>query len=163
MIVYVIRHAWAEKPDSSRWPDDSQRPLTEEGRRRFRRFARRLVKRGLNIRLIGTSPYLRCVETAEILMSATRETVCVEAVPALSPQGSFDELMDWLQKHASDPKQNIALVGHAPDVGELISRLVGGGKFDCAKGSVAAIEFKEQPKPGEGELLFLVTAGLLKC
>lgn len=163
MLVYVIRHAWAEDPDSTRWPDDSLRPLTEEGRARFRRFARRLMRRGMEMTLVGTSPYTRCAETAEILVTVSKEPITVEVVPALAPKGSFEELLDWLHRRSETVVGNIALVGHAPDVEEIISRLIGGGRINCSKGAVATIEFSGKPVVGEGRLMSLVSAGLLKC
>ena len=42
MDVYLIRHAIAELRDATRWPDDSLRPLSDEGSERFRRAARGL-------------------------------------------------------------------------------------------------------------------------
>lgn len=163
MVVYVIRHAWAEEPDSARWPDDSLRPLTQEGRARFRRFARRLMRRGMEISLVGTSPYTRCAETAEILVSVSKEPMAVEVVPALAPKGSFEELLQWLGHRSEAVDGNIALVGHAPDVEEIISRLIGGGRINCSKGAVATIEFPDKPAAGEGRLTSLVSASLLKC
>jgi phosphohistidine phosphatase SixA len=42
MILYIIRHAIAEPADPRAQQDDSQRPLTEKGRRRMRKIARGL-------------------------------------------------------------------------------------------------------------------------
>ena len=40
MDLYLVRHAIAFNPDPTQWPDDSQRPLTPEGQKRFKRAAR---------------------------------------------------------------------------------------------------------------------------
>ncbi|HEY7678606.1 MAG TPA: hypothetical protein VIG69_16145 [Candidatus Methylomirabilis sp.] len=40
MDLYLVRHAFAGKRDPARWPDDTQRPITPEGARRFRQAAR---------------------------------------------------------------------------------------------------------------------------
>jgi len=56
MDLYIIRHAWAADRDDKRWPDDGQRPLTEEGKTRFAKVAASLVKRGMKLQVVGTSP-----------------------------------------------------------------------------------------------------------
>ena len=65
MKLYIVRHAWAEEQDDDRWPDDRQRPLTAEGRKRFSRVAKALDHRGIAPQLIVTSPLMRCRQTAE--------------------------------------------------------------------------------------------------
>ena len=35
MKLLIVRHGKAYDPNPMRWPDDSQRPLTDEGRARF--------------------------------------------------------------------------------------------------------------------------------
>ena len=73
MDLFIIRHAWAAERDDAAYPDDSLRPLTDEGRNRFARMVEALVPRGLTPQLIVTSPMLRCVQTAEILAAALGE------------------------------------------------------------------------------------------
>ena len=75
MILYVIRHAWAGHYGDPAWPDDSQRPLTDEGRQRFARVVAELVKRGFAPQRIATSPLVRC-----------RQTALVERLPVPSHQ-----------------------------------------------------------------------------
>lgn len=163
MMIYIFRHAWAEEPDQVRWPDDSQRPLTPEGRKRFRRFARRLLRRDIHLGMIGSSPYLRCLETAEILIAESRDSVVVEAVPALAPQGHPEEVLSWIKDRIHQFQGNVTLVGHSPDVEQLVSLLIGGGQIKFNKGALAAIEFNELPQFGSGRLVYLVPAPLLKC
>ena len=47
MNLFIIRHAWAAERDDAAFPDDSLRPLTDEGRKRFARMVEALVPRGL--------------------------------------------------------------------------------------------------------------------
>ena len=72
MDLFIIRHAWAAERDDAAYPDDSLRPLTDEGRNRFARMVEALVPRGLTPQLIVTSPMLRCLQTAEILATGPR-------------------------------------------------------------------------------------------
>jgi len=160
MNIYIFRHAWAEEPSEVCWPDDSLRPLTKEGRTRFRRLARRLARRGVNPRLVVTSPYLRCVETAEILVATSQEPMMMETVPFLAPGGDIQALIEWTQSRADHLRGDLAWVGHAPDVSEILAALVGGGRFRFAKGGVAAVRFESQIVPGEGELMFLLAPSM---
>lgn len=160
MNVYIIRHAWAEQANEARWPDDSLRPLTEEGRRRFRRAARRLGRLGINPRLVVTSPYLRCIETAEILVATSQEPMLMETIPFLAPGGDVRALIEWAQSRMAEVAGDMAWVGHAPDVSEILATLIGGGQFRFAKGGVATVRFKNHIVPGEGELIFFASPSM---
>src|SRR5512140_405744 len=68
MMLYIVRHAIAEERDpNSSEEQDSQRPLTEAGRKKFRQIAGALASLGTQIDLILSSPYLRAADTAKIL------------------------------------------------------------------------------------------------
>ncbi len=45
MDLYIVRHAWAGHFGDPQWPDDAQRPLTEEGKQRFARLVEKLAAR----------------------------------------------------------------------------------------------------------------------
>ena len=47
MNLFIIRHAWAGHAGDPAYPDDSQRPLTDEGRNRFRRMVEALSPQGV--------------------------------------------------------------------------------------------------------------------
>ncbi|HEX3869354.1 MAG TPA: phosphohistidine phosphatase SixA [Pirellulales bacterium] len=158
MILYIVRHAWAGEHDPQQWPDDRQRPLTERGIRRFRRAAKRLAKRGLSPEQVATSPLVRCVQTAEILCNRLGHDAPI-VVEALSPGARLESVLAATDHLDAD---EIAWVGHAPDVGQMVARLIdGSGSIEMSKGAVAAIEFDGRPRAGAGSLQWLVTAGLL--
>lgn len=161
MNVYIVRHAWAEEPNEARWPDDSLRPLTKEGRAKFRRVARRLGRFGVAPRVVVSSPFLRCVETAEILVSSWQEPMVLETVPFLAPQGDIHQLIEWTRMRMGQLSGDIAWVGHAPDVSKILATLIGGGTFHFAKAGIAAVQFKGPIAAGEGTLLFLIPPSLL--
>lgn len=159
MILYIVRHAWAGSPDDPRYPDDALRPLTDKGRKRFRRVARRLAKRGMAPARVATSPLVRCRETAEILVKCTGKPP-LTVLEQLAPGARLDELLPWTREHGAG---DVAWVGHAPDVGRLAAALIGadGECIDLAKGAVAAIEFDDEIAAGRGTLRWLATAELL--
>jgi len=55
MRLYLVRHAWAEEADSKRWPNDGERPLTDDGKKRFRKTVEALVERGFAPRVVAGS------------------------------------------------------------------------------------------------------------
>ncbi len=164
MILYVIRHAWAGHYGDPDWPDDDQRPLTDEGRERFARVVRELAKRGFAPEVIATSPLVRCRQTAEIVAEELPNRPDVVSRDELVPDSDLGGLLRWTNRKARECEQ-LAWVGHAPDVGRLTAALIGDcrGWIRFAKGAVAAVRFPGQARPGEGELRWLVTAKVLGC
>ena len=69
MLLYIVRHAPAGQHGDPRYPNDSLRPLTRKGERRFERLVKRLVEHGLAPTLVVTSPLVRCRQTAEVLVA----------------------------------------------------------------------------------------------
>lgn len=164
MDLYIIRHAWAGHYGDPEWPDDSQRPLTDEGRERFAAMIAKLAQRGFTPELIATSPMARCRQTAEIIADECPGDPEIVELDELLPGGDLEALMDWTRRRAKSQKQ-IAWCGHAPDVGRLLAGVI--SETHCwirfAKGAVARVRFPGPPHPGEGELRWMVTAKLLGC
>jgi phosphohistidine phosphatase len=158
MLLYIVRHAWAEERDERRYPDDCLRPLTDEGRKRFRKLVRALADRGFMPAEIATSPLVRCRQTAEVIAEVVPSRVTV--VEELSPGSDLHALVEWTRQRTGG---DVAWVGHAPDVSHLTASLIGDvlTAIRFAKGSVAAIEFDRPPAAGQGELQWLATAKLL--
>jgi phosphohistidine phosphatase len=162
MTIYVVRHAWAEDRDEAVYPNDDLRPLARKGRKRFRRMARRLAKRGFDVAHVATSPLVRCRQTADILAEYAPSEPLIIEVDALRPGSQLEPLLEWTRKQEG---QDVAWVGHAPDVDQLAAALIGEPhatiQFD--KGAVAAIDFDGPPAAGHGSLRWLAVAELLKC
>ena len=159
MHLFIVRHAWAGEHGDPRYPDDRQRPLTAEGRKRFTGVAKKLVRRGLKPQVIATSPLVRCVQTAEILAEQLWEVEPVE-VEALAPGSDLAALIQWTTQQEAE---SVAWVGHAPDVCYLAAALVGDGSaaIRFPKGGACEIQFDGEMAPGRGELQWLATAKLL--
>jgi len=164
MLLYIIRHAWAGPYGDPAWPDDFERPLTADGSLRFAQVVRTLAERDFGPQRVATSPLVRCRQTAEIVARQTPLQPDVVELDALMPGSDLAEALAWTAKEAEKLEQ-IAWVGHAPDVGDLTGALLGDGTAPIrfAKGAIAAIRFDGTPKAGEGELRWLVTAKLLGC
>jgi len=154
--LYIVRHADAGQSGDPRYPDDALRPVSKQGRKRFRRLARRLVKRGFAPALIATSPLARCRQTADVLAELVPGNPQPVELHELEPGAQLEPLLTWTAAQAS---HEIAWVGHAPDVNSLASQLIGAKDeaIRFAKGAIAAIEFAGPVAAGAGELIWLVT------
>jgi phosphohistidine phosphatase len=163
MDLYIVRHAWAGDRGDPQWPDDDLRPLTVEGRERFARVAAKLVGRGMGPEIIATSPLVRCLQTAQLLAAGVGKAEVV-ALDELRPGSDLEGLLRWTTRQTGEHQQ-IAWVGHAPDVDRLTAALIGDGEglIHFAKGGIAAIRFDGLPALGGGELRWLVTAKVLGC
>ncbi len=164
MDLFVFRHAWAEERDAGRWPDDGLRPLTAAGRERFARMVDRLGDRGVVPSIVATSPLVRCRQTADLLADGMSHTLKVVELDALAPGSNRQALLKWTVAASTDHDQ-IAWVGHSPDVDLLVAVLIGDGNgwIRFAKGAVAGLRFEDAVCPGGGELRWMVTAKLLGC
>jgi phosphohistidine phosphatase len=164
MILYIVRHAWATHPDDPGYPDDSQRPLTKEGRKRFANVVEKLAQRGFHPQVILTSPLLRCLQTAELIAAGLPGKREIVQRAELEPGSHLEELLQWMN-HELVKYEEIAWVGHNPDVSQMTAALVGAGPdaLDFSKGAVAAIRFEDPPANGTGVLHWLVTAKILGC
>jgi len=127
MILYIIRHAIAAPAGGEAGEqDDSQRALTDKGRKKMRRIAQALKELKAPIDLILTSPYLRATQTARILrktLGLGKDKVVL--AEDLMPAGEAEHLVNEIKDHFA-AAGNIALVGHEPSLSRLISVLVSG-------------------------------------
>ncbi len=121
--LYVMRHGPAEDHADSGM--DSDRALTTSGRERVRNVAKFLLELDESPVLIITSPLVRAVQTAEIVAVATRlndREGSVQVRRELSPgSGGGGALVAGLATRAA---KRVMLVGHEPDLAELVSTLV---------------------------------------
>ena len=158
--LYLIRHAIAA-PRGDEWPDDSKRPLTENGMSRMRKTARGLARLGISLDVVLTSPLVRTRQTAEIVAGAMNPRPSIVNAESLAPTGTYAAVMGDLEKHVR--KARIALVGHEPSIGELAARLIGSRHaFVFKKGAVCRIDVDQLPPNGPGELRWFVPPGFLR-
>ncbi len=158
--LYLVRHAIAaERGDA--WPDDAKRPLTSKGSSRMREVARGLRDLHVGIDVILTSPLVRARQTAEILANGLRPAPAVSVVPALAPGVTPAQAIAALP--AFRKMRRIALVGHEPGLGELAAWLIGAqSPLPFKKGGVCRIDIGATPAPGQGQLIWMATPGMLR-
>ena len=159
-VLYLIRHGLAE-PRGEAWPDDTKRPLTEDGISRLRRSARALARLGVSIDVVLTSPFVRTRQTADIVAAGFSPRPSVVNLDALVPGGVPAALGAELEKHARRP--NIAVVGHEPGIGELAAWLIGTRHpLEFKKGGVCRIDLDSLPPRGAGTLRWFLSPKILK-
>lgn len=163
MQLLVIRHAIAEDRDAfaSSGRDDSERPLTAAGRDKMRQAVAGLRHVVPKIELLASSPYVRAIQTAEVVAEAYG--MDIKKVDALVPEAPLQRFLVWLERKAS--AEVIAVVGHEPHLGELVTWLMTGlpeGRVEMKKGGAGLLEFSGQPGAGVGLLKWLMTPSQLR-
>lgn len=157
--LFIIRHAKAEDRNVETWPDDTARPLTRVGAREFERVAKRLRRWQPEVDLVLASGWTRAWQTAAILRARAKwpkpaQTKLLETTDPASIPGI-------LQFLAEQPQQaKLALVGHEPVLGMLVTQLCGSGGVAVVmrKGAVAWLE----GDPGSMALAGLLVPAMLR-
>jgi phosphohistidine phosphatase len=160
MKIILFRHGPAGAPDSSRWPEDAERPLTARGEKRTRLAALGLRRIEKSIERVIASPYKRADRTARIL-GRVLELDPVETLDALAPGGSQRKILETVN---SPPRANtVVLVGHEPDLGALAGLLVfnNGAALPLKKAGACVISFEATARPGAGTLEWVAPPRLL--
>jgi len=160
---YIMRHGIAVARGPASVLDDAKRPLTPEGKQKMREIAAGLVRIGMEVDWILSSPLVRAVETAEIVGETLGSKPPLEFSDALRPGGSAEALITFLSKRPN--RRRVLVVGHEPDMGELAARLIGAGRtanFAFKKGGCCLITFPEFPPKSPGRLMWWLTPRLMK-
>lgn len=160
--LLIIRHAFAGQHGDPRYPDDALRPLTPDGAKQFRKAMKKLAERGLEIDVIATSPLVRCRQTADIVRDRLETQPELVELDALEPGSDLRALIEWSNRQ---PHERIAWVGHAPDVDQLASALLGSPAHSISfrKGAIARVDFEAEIAPGAGELRYFLAPAELGC
>jgi phosphohistidine phosphatase len=158
--IYLVRHAIAHEHGDD-WPDDAKRPLTHEGAAKMRRAVVGLRELDLKIDVVYTSPLVRAIETAELLVSGLKPTPELRPLPALVPGGAANKVAEAVTFERD--ARTVALVGHEPSLGELAAWLIGARvALPFRKGGVCRIDFSDQPSSRNGELIWFATPKMLR-
>jgi len=161
--LLVVRHAIAEDREAfaATGRDDALRPLTAVGARKMKKTARGLKELVPSIDVLITSPFVRAAETAEIVRREY-DLAQVETSRALEPNAALVNLIVALERYEQGV---VAVVGHEPHLGHLVTYLVTGierSGVELKKGGACLIEFDGPPKAGAGCLRWSVPPGVLR-
>lgn len=163
MRLYLVRHAIAQERDRARWPDDSRRPLTADGERRFRKAALGLAVNLPRSAIILTSPYVRARRTAEVLASVAHLRAPTDCT-ALAADEPVRKVFEAL---AGRTDKDLVIVGHEPQMGKLLAAALAGDEARFAvefkKGGAACVDFRGRVLPGRGTLIWHLPPRLLRA
>ncbi|MNY23403.1 Phosphohistidine phosphatase SixA [compost metagenome] len=130
MKLWVLRHGEAV-PHGSR-PHDSERELTDNGRKEVLHSAEQLM--GQPLTAIYASPYLRAQETAHLVREVLGFEPEIRTVEWLTPDTEPDKVAEQMVA-VSD----VLLVSHNPLVGNLLSYLQHGAGHPPERVSTAGL------------------------
>ena len=154
MRIYLVRHS--EAVDRVPLMPDEARYLSARGRMSFREMASRFRDAGGLPTRILTSPYVRAIQTAEILSETVRYDGEVVPDPRLSP--GFDLAMLNAVLDGCPREREIALVGHEPDLGGILTLLLSlPQRYAMRKGAIAALDLPIPGDPLRAGLAWLLT------
>lgn len=162
MNLYIVRHAIAVQRGTPGYEDDSQRPLTDTGRKKMKKIVKGLCDFGIELDAIVTSPYVRARDTATILAKEFEMKDKVALSDSLIPPGNFENLINEIREKYD--VANLALIGHEPMLSSLISWLTTGNtamKVTLKKGGVALLSTDNLYEEGRATLQWLLTPSLM--
>ncbi|MEO8706615.1 MAG: histidine phosphatase family protein [Kofleriaceae bacterium] len=141
MHLFVIRHAIAE--DAEPGQDDASRELTEDGTKKMKKAVRGLRELGVTFQRVLSSPWIRAMQTADLLRPLCDERPIATALLITPPRA---ELLAQIAEVGEDT----AVVGHEPWLSELIAWLAfgdtrHGDALELKKGSVTWLEGSAVP------------------
>jgi phosphohistidine phosphatase len=146
--IYCLRHGLAGQFGD--YDDDAARPLTTMGQHKVMQVCQRLPQLDVELDRILTSPYQRAAQTAAILHQQYPKAQ-LETVDALAPDGDFAALYDRLNRH--DRTQNLAIVGHEPNLSQTAAQLMWGSGEIHSRLVLKKTGIIRLDAPASGELL----------
>ena len=160
MKLILIRHGIAE--DMSEAGSDEERKLTPEGQKKFKKIACGIIEIEPKIDKVVSSPLIRAVQTAEILMTKIHsekfkgseitlsgrikeaDTLTPEMLSELTPNSDPQEFCHWLRtKYRAEVDASLAVCGHEPHLSALCSFLLTGRSenfFEFKRGGAAGLD-----------------------
>ncbi|RPI68810.1 MAG: hypothetical protein EHM47_14085, partial [Ignavibacteriales bacterium] len=153
MNIYLIRHGEAESISSAK--SDFDRNLTPAGKELIKIAAEGWKKIIPSFNIIASSPLTRAVQTAEIISTVfgLKEKILVDK--RLTSGCKPEDIIDFIK---SVKGEDIAIVGHEPDMSRNVSALVSSIGMYCefGKGTLAKVTFHGRVRLSEGTLEHLI-------
>jgi phosphohistidine phosphatase SixA len=140
MRLIFLRHGIAEdKGPEDTDLDDFKRVLLREGVKETKSIIKGLKKEFKNTAIVFSSPFLRAMETAELLHKKIPHAK-LEMLMTLDPAHKVDEFLESISSLADG---TYCFVGHEPHLSKCLSSLIGReAKIKLEKSGVAILEGK---------------------
>jgi phosphohistidine phosphatase len=158
MQIYILRHGIAE--DKGARQKDSERALTDEGRKKLAAVLKVAAKAGVSPSVILTSPYKRARQTAEMAGEALGYSKPVQDVESLVPHGSPQAVWNDVREYRTE--ESVLLAGHEPLLSQVVAYFLGcpALRFDFKKGAMVCIEMDSFRGDPHGVLEWVLTPRL---
>jgi phosphohistidine phosphatase len=153
--IYLIRHGDALALGERGITTDEDRPLSERGEGQSRTVGAALLRHGIKLDKVITSPLVRAKQTAEQMLHSWPAPVPeVHVCADLVPDGKPKKLARFLRGLGDI---SVALVGHQPHLGIWTAWIIGGknANIELAKAGIAHVTC-DKPKKGLGILHWMV-------
>ncbi|HTJ43182.1 MAG TPA: histidine phosphatase family protein [Kofleriaceae bacterium] len=131
-MLFLVRHA--EAVDETKALHDPDRHLTAAGRAAARALGERLRWYDCLPIAVWSSPLVRAVQTAELLIAGLGWDGVIESVPALAPGGATREVTALVEKAGGV----VIAVGHEPGLSAIGTVITGRNDFPALKKCEAA-------------------------
>ena len=156
MDILLVRHAKSEH-NPSRWRSDAERPLSARGEDRQTRATRGMKNAGLSFDEAWVSPMRRAQQTLDIILAAYGDVPVLQhsELAVWEPASGVKSLL--ANAYASEPNRDLLLVGHNPNMSELLSLL--GGDAEMRTSDVAWLRWDER---GPRQMAFFSRGELMK-
>ena len=164
MNLYLLRHGMAVDIAELDFAGDAARPLTPKGRRQLRKVAAALRAMKVKFDTLLSSPLVRTQQTTEVIAAELKFKFVPGLSDELRPGGSAEKLIKQINARKPAP-ENLLLVGHEPDLSELLSLLVtgdAGGGFSFKKAGLAKLEVGKLSAGKCATLAWLLTPAQMK-
>jgi phosphohistidine phosphatase len=160
MLLYLIRHGIAIDRSDPKSPPEAERPLTAKGVQKTRTAALGLAELGAKPDVFISSPYVRAVQTAEIVAEALGFSADkIRFTDALKPAANPAEIVKEIQRIRA---KEIACFGHAPHMDLAIAQLSGARAVFTELKKAGAACFEHSAPHGRWLLRWLVTPKILR-
>lgn len=153
MNLYLIRHSIAENISIDK--KDFDREITTEGKDVINKAAKAWKNYIPNLDIVLSSPLKRAVQTAEIISLQLQHNPNLQKDNNLGTGSRTSDLIELLN---SLDHNDVAVVGHQPDLSYHINNFCGTGSFNLVfpPASLAKIEFENSIKYGRGKLIYFI-------
>lgn len=148
MRLTLVRHGDAGPARNAL--GDAGRCLTPRGRQQALATGRALADQGVVLTHAWTSPLVRAVQTAELIVSSLDYAGAVEARAHLYPDSHTEQLLDALAE--LDASANVLVVGHMPYMAMTAGALLGLSVSGLHTGEAFHLEFDAAPQLRQAEL-----------
>jgi phosphohistidine phosphatase len=148
-VLFLVRHAEAVAETLAL--HDSDRHLTAAGRASARALGERLRWYDCAPVAVWSSPLVRAVQTAELLVAGLGWSAVVECVPALAPGGSTREVVALVESSGGV----VIAVGHEPGLSAIGTVVTGRSDFpalhkaECARVDTGKLKWLLAPDDEE--------------